>query len=227
MTKTGPAAVLWDMDGTIVDTEPQWIAAQHDFLIRRGLPPLSAEQEMRLVGASPTITAAVFAEQGVDGNPQDIAAEVTAQVIHSLASGVCARPGAIELIHEQKAAGIPIALVTNSSIELVEAVLRGTGLEGVFDAIVAQEDVRDGKPSPEPFVLGAAKLGVNASDCLVIEDSRNGLRGALAAGCTALAVPHGIAIEPSPEYLRLETLSGVTWPKLRELYVAFQVTACE
>lgn len=103
MTSYTPQAVLWDMDGTIVDTEPQWIKAQNDFLARRGLPQLSAEQERRLVGASPTITAEVFAEQGVTDSPAEIAAEVTAQVVQSLSRGVSRRPGAYELIQQQLA----------------------------------------------------------------------------------------------------------------------------
>lgn len=217
MTSYTPQAVLWDMDGTIVDTEPQWIAAQNDFLTRRGLPQLSAEQERRLVGASPTITAEVFAEQGVTDSPAEIAAEVTAQVVQSLRSGVSQRPGAYELIQQQLAAGVPIALVTNSSHSLVNAVLTGLELQDCFDAIVAAEDVGEGKPSPEPFLLAADKLGVAPERCLVIEDSLNGLRGALAAGCTALAVPHGVDIPESEHYLRRDTLEGLNWQTLCSL----------
>ncbi|MFD2673943.1 HAD family hydrolase [Gulosibacter bifidus] len=221
MTSYGPKAVLWDMDGTIVDTEPHWIRSQHEFLTRRGLPPLSAAQEMRLVGASPTITAEVFHEQGAVGNAAEFAAEVTAEVVVSVRRSVDARPGALELLRDMHAAGIPLALVTNSSRTLVDAVVEGLGIEDVFATCVAAEDVTEGKPDPEPFVTAASRLGISAAQCLVIEDSRNGLRGALAAGCTALAVPHGVAIDPHPDYLRLDSLRGVTWQDLCELFVAF------
>lgn len=203
------------MDGTIVDTEPLWIAAQSAFLERRGLPPLTRAQEQRLVGASPAITAAVFAEQGASGDPRAIATEVTDQVVASLGTGVAARPGALALIREHRAAGVPLALVTNSGMELVDAVLTALGLATSFDTIVAAEDVTEGKPDPQGFLLAAERLGVEATECLVIEDSRNGLRGALAAGCTVLVVPHGIAIDPDPAFLRRDSLAGCSWDELR------------
>lgn len=221
MTERAPAAVLWDMDGTLADTEPHWIRAQSALLERRGLPTLTREQEIHLVGASSEQVVSLFHSLGVDEEFREIVDEVFADVCESVADGIRWRPGAVELLQNLNDHGVPTALVTNSNRALADAVLRH--LPGcTFTRTVTSSDVRPGKPEPAPFHFAARQLGVAAADCLVIEDSMNGIRGALAAGCVTIAIPHGMDLAESPEYILRPSLTGLDWPQLQDLFTSFR-----
>jgi HAD superfamily hydrolase (TIGR01509 family) len=209
------------MDGTLADTEPHWLRAQSALLARHGLPALTREQELKLVGASPEISVGMFQRLGMTIDPEVMLDEVYDDVCESVADGVAWRPGAVELLADLNAHRVPTALVTNSSRPLADVVLDHLH-GGEFTITVTSSDVRPGKPDPAPFLFAAARLGVDPADCLVIEDSMNGIRGALAAGCVTLAVPHGMRIPPSPDYVLRESLRGLDWAHLRDLYAAFR-----
>ncbi|WP_282851965.1 HAD family hydrolase [Gulosibacter sediminis] len=221
MSERAPEAVLWDMDGTLADTEPHWIRAQSALLTRRGLPELTPQQEIDLVGASSEQVVTLFQSLGVIDDFEEIVDEVFADVCDSVTDNIQWRPGAVELLADLNRHGVPTALVTNSNRALADAVLKHLpGCE--FTLTVTSSDVRPGKPEPDPFYYAAERLGVAVTDCVVIEDSMNGIRGALAADCVTIAVPHGIDIPPSPEYILRESLVGLNWPQLRALYTTFR-----
>lgn len=221
MTAHAPAAVLWDMDGTLADTEPHWIRAQSALLARRDLPVLTREQEIHLVGASSEQVVALFRSLGVEDDFHAIVDEVFDDVCDSVRDGIVWRPGAVELLHDLRRHGVPTALVTNSNRALADAVLLHLP-DYEFSLTVTSSDVRPGKPEPDPFLFAAEQLGVDVRECVVIEDSMNGIQGALAAGCVTIAVPHGMELAESDDYVLRPSLEGLDWPTLQNLFTDFR-----
>jgi HAD superfamily hydrolase (TIGR01509 family) len=123
-----------------------------------------------------------------------------------LARGLPLQPGAGPLLAGLAAAGVPCGLVTASSRAIMEAVLTVTGLS--FGVTVCGEDVRRGKPDPEPYLLAAARLGVPPAGCVVLEDTPTGAAAARAAGCPVIVVP-SVPVAPVPGVLTLESLASV------------------
>ena len=203
------AAVLWDMDGTLVDTEPYWIASEHELVLQHGNGAWTDEHAHSLVGFDLRDSARYIARHGEVDLPVD-------EIVHLLLDGVIERvrrrtpwrPGARELLAELNGAGIPCALVTMSWKRFTDAVVPSLPI-GSFAAIVAGDDVAKGKPHPEPYLAAAALLGVEPSRCIAIEDSPTGVRSALAAGCITVAVPHVVAVPDGLGAHRLPTLAGV------------------
>lgn len=192
-----PAAILWDMDGTIVDTEPYWIEAEFEIVEAHG-GSWSVEHGKALVGSDLLDSGRYIREHGgVNLEPRDIVEMLLDRVVASVRRRVPWRPGAKELLAGVRAAGYATALVTMSwhrfAVEVVKALP-----DGSFDALVVGDDVERGKPHPDPYLLAANKLGVDPAHCLAIEDSPTGVASALAAGCTVLAVPHIVPI-PEPD----------------------------
>lgn len=221
MTANTPAAVLWDMDGTLVETEAYWITAQSGLLVRHGLPPLTPEQDLALVGSSLPAAAVMFQELGVPLSAAEIIETVSNEVIELIGNGLTIRPGAMELLADLRAHDVPTAIVTNSGRDLVDAVL--PHLDGhEFEHIVTNEDVTYGKPHPEGYLLAAEKLGVSSEHCIVLEDSVNGLGGAVAAGSVPIGIPFELDLEPAEHYILVESLSGIGWRELQSFYLDFR-----
>lgn len=123
------------------------------------------------------------------------------------------RPGARELIRAYRAAGVPQALVTMSYAYIAEPVVEALG----FEAVVTGDSVTNGKPHPEPYLTAAGLLGVQAADCLAIEDSRTGAASANAAGCFVVAVPHAVNVSEAPRRAVISSLEGLTPDDLAHL----------
>ncbi|RRJ87174.1 HAD family phosphatase [Gulosibacter macacae] len=217
MSTRTPGAVLWDMDGTIVDTEPIWLAAQQGLMQRHDLPPLTPEHDELLVGASMEMSADLFISLGVPMSKREIIDSIQFEVADRIREGVEWRPGARELLRDLSANRVPTALVTNSGLGIVQAVLEILD-DHTFDVIVSADDVEHGKPHPEPFLTAAKQLGVDTRDTVAIEDSINGLGSAVAANCVVLAVPHAVAIAPRHDLIVHPTLQGVGWAELSQLF---------
>lgn len=197
------------MDGTIVDTEPLWIAAQRALLAQFGLPQLQPADEEALVGASMEGAAAVFQRLGVPLSAVEIVEHVVRNVIECLPYDMQWRPGAVELLAGLRAEGVPLALVTNSPREMAMLVVDQLP-EGTFDTVVGADDVTRGKPDPQPYLLAAERLSVSAdARCVVMEDSVHGLRSGTAAGMTTVGIPHGATLVPDDAHLLLPTLDGI------------------
>lgn len=216
MTTQLPAAVLWDMDGTLVDTEPYWISTEIDLVAEHG-GEWTHEDALTVVGAGLWETAEKLRERGVDMSVDEIVATLTATVSAKIESeGVPFRPGALELLTELRESGVPTALVTMSIASMAELVVSKIPF-AAFDLLVTGDAVTHAKPHPEPYLTAAARLGVNPADCVALEDSNPGIRSAAAAGTIAVAIPHATEIAPDPSYTLLPGLEGIGLAELRAL----------
>lgn len=210
------AAVLWDMDGTLVDTEPAWFAAEYALAARAG-GHWDDDLARSLIGRDLLTSAGILREHlGLAEPAEDIVEELLDHVVASVAEAAPWRPGAEALLRGLRTAGTPVALVTMSYRRLVDRVLEALDVE--FDAIVTGDVVEHGKPHPEPYLRAAAALGVDPADCLAIEDSETGSRSAEAAGCVVLSVPAHAPVRPGERRVLRTTLTGLDPAALRSLH---------
>jgi HAD superfamily hydrolase (TIGR01509 family) len=206
--RTLPAAVLWDMDGTLVDTEPYWIECEQ-LLVQAFGGTWTDEDARSIIGADLLDAAAVLRDRGgVDLPPREIVERLLDGVTARVRERVPWRPGARRLLAELNARAVPCALVTMSWKRFAQAVVEALP-EGSFQAAVTGDSVARGKPHPEPYLAAARKLGVDAAECLAIEDSPAGVASAEAAGCTVLAVPNLVAIDPGGRRVFVRSLRDV------------------
>ncbi len=209
-----PAAVLWDMDGTLVDTEPYWIAAEHELVAAHG-GTWSHEQALQLVGNSLLASARILQEAGVRLEPDEIVDYLLDRVVDAVRRHVPWRPGARELLAAIAEAGVPCALVTMSYRRFAAEVVAHT--DGALRVVVTGDDVVNGKPHPESYLTAAQKLGVRVEDCVAIEDSPTGITSALASGARTLGVEAVVPIEPRPGLSRAGSLERVTLRHLAQM----------
>ena len=208
VTHPHPRAVLWDMDGTLVDTEPHWMAAETPLVESFG-GTWTHEQGLQLVGLGLEDSARIFQAAGVRMGVSEIIDRLTDDVLVSLAQGgVPFRPGARELLMALREAGIPTALVTMSVRRMATSIVDLLDFDA-FDLIVAGDDVERPKPFPDPYLQAAEMLGVDIRDTVAIEDSPNGVRSAAAAGCTVIGVPNLVSLAGTGTSVIIETLAGV------------------
>ena len=204
-----PAAVLWDMDGTLVDTEPYWMGAEYALVAEHG-GRWSEEQARALVGNPLPVSADVLHRSGgVDLPPDVIVERLIDSVVADVRRHLPWRPGAQELLRALRAADVPCALVTMSYARLTDAVVRALP-PGTFAVVVPGDQVRHGKPHPEPYLTAARRLGVAPQDCVAIEDSRTGTASAHAAGAAVVAVPHVVPVPSGPGIVVVDTLEGLS-----------------
>jgi HAD superfamily hydrolase (TIGR01509 family) len=199
MTSSGnaPVAVLFDMDGLLIDSEPLWLEAETAVMARLGADWTAADQAQLLGGSLDRTVRYLTAKATRPATPAQIAGWLMSGITERVRDhGVPLRPGARELLAEVGAAGLPRALVTSSERGFMDAVLARTGL--CFDALVCAEDVSVTKPDPEPYLLAAKLLGTEPGRCFALEDSPNGVASAEAAGCQVIAVPSLLPIAPAP-----------------------------
>jgi HAD superfamily hydrolase (TIGR01509 family) len=204
-----PDAVLWDLDGTVVDTEPYWIECEYALVAEHG-GNWSDDHGHALVGQD-LLTSARYLRRhgGVDLPPEVIVETLIAGVAERIRRRVPWRPGARELLADLRTAGVPCALVTMSYRSLARIVADALPA-GTFATIVAGDDVRHGKPHPEAYLTAAARLGVPPAACVAIEDSPTGLASAVAAGVPALGVAHLVPLVPAPGRYLVDSLVGIT-----------------
>jgi len=213
---TLPAAVLWDMDGTLVDTEPYWIAAEHQLVEGAG-GTWSEEYAHQLVGNDLRVSAEFIRQHSpVDWEVDRIVDELLGKVTARVRELVPWRPGARELLAELAREGVPSALVTMSWRVLADAVMDGLPA-GTFPVVITGDEVEHGKPHPEPYLAAARALGVPPHRCVALEDSLTGVRSAVAAGVPTLAVPHVVSVPAVPGAVQVATLLGLSAHRLGEL----------
>ena len=212
-----PAAVLWDMDGTLIDSEPYWMKSEGAFA-KANNGNWTEQDGLSLVGMSLYDSSKIIKEKvGSDLEPEQIIEQLTDEVAAQLKQEILWRPGAKELLELLRKKKVNTALVTMSMHRMAKQVADSIGFDA-FDVIVAGDDVMHGKPHPEAYLKAAELLGVKPEDCVAFEDSISGLRSAEAAGTKAVGIKNIVEIPAQPGRILWSTLEGVTLSDLRRLF---------
>jgi HAD superfamily hydrolase (TIGR01509 family) len=205
------------MDGTLVDTEPYWMASQVELVASYGAK-WTHDDGLTLVGSGLWHSARVLQARGVTMTEDEIVDHLTSRVLEQLVEfGIPWRPGAHELLTELRDRGVATALVTMSVGRMAHHVADRLGFLG-FDVVVSGDDVTHAKPHPQPYLKAAELLGVEITQCLAIEDSEPGIASASASGAVTLGVPFMVPLSPSDDYTLWPTLEGRTADDLAELF---------
>lgn len=209
-------AVLFDMDGTIIDSEPYWMESEQA-LAEKHNGKWTEQDGLDVVGMSLDKSSALLRDRaGIPMEPTEIVDHLTAEVQKKLSLVIPWRPGAKELLQDLRANGVKTALVTMSMHRMAKQVADAIEFDA-FDVIVAGDDVRHGKPHPEAYLQAAEKLGFPPERCIAFEDSLSGLTSAEAAGTKAIGIPHIVPIPEQPGRILWSTLVGVNYKQLRKL----------
>lgn len=219
----GPAAVLWDMDGTLVDSEKLWDVALYEAAEWLG-GTLTERERAALVGSNMERTSRYLLQvAGRAATPEAVVA--TGEWIRRRAAGLFDdvlpwRPGALDALEAVRSAGLPSALVTSTERALTELALNTIGRE-FFDVTVCGDEVEGhNKPHPRPYLRAAELLGVDPTRCVVVEDSPPGTEAGVAAGCTVLVVPNDVAVAGGERRVLRGSLLGVDATVLTEVFAA-------
>lgn len=182
-------AVVFDMDGVLIDSEETWSRVRGDFVARHGGHWTEQDQRNVMGDNSRQWSAYIRRTWNIAVDDEHIFREVLAAMIASYRDRLEVLPGAREAV---AALGdvYPLAVASSSPAELIGVALQVIGIAGHFRAVVSSDDVAHGKPSPDVYLLAAERLGVPPQRCAAVEDSTNGLRAAVAAGMATIAVPN-------------------------------------
>ncbi|NJC83081.1 HAD family hydrolase [Planosporangium mesophilum] len=209
--------MLFDMDGTLVDSEKVWDVGLKE-LARRYGGELSTPARTRMIGTSMAESMDILhidiAQPWRD--PEESVRWLENRVGELFAAGLLWRPGARELLAEVRAAGLATALVTATRRNLVEVALGTIGAHN-FDVVVCGDEVGRTKPDPEPYLTAAAKLGADPRRCVAVEDSPTGVASAHAAGCVVVAVPCEVALTPPDGVVEIDSLERMDVATMRKL----------
>ncbi len=213
------AAVLWDMDGTLLDSEKLWDVAVRELSLEIG-GPLTDETRHAMIGA-PVLDSLTMVFGALGRTPRDAELDEAADWLHARVSELMDepipwRPGAREALAEVRAAGIPMGLVTNTTRSITELSLNTLGREW-FAATVCGDEVVTPKPAADPYLRAAELIGVDPCHCVAVEDSVTGSRSAVAAGCAVLVVPCEIVVPPAADIELRDSLIGLTVTELAGL----------
>lgn len=208
-----PSAVLFDMDGTLIDSEHLWLAAEIDVMAELGADWNEQDQQHCLGGPLERVAAYMVARSRTQRSSEDVGRLLLNTIEdHMRRAALMWRPGARDFLRATIDAGVPRALVTASWAVLVEALADRMLIEigsDPFTCVVAGDHIVNSKPHPEPYLRAAELLGFSPSQCLAIEDSPTGVRSAAGAGCVVVAIPH---IAPIPSDIagvyEIDTLAG-------------------
>lgn len=208
------------MDGTIVDTEPYWISAEHTLVEAHG-GTWSHQQAMQLVGQSLTFSAGILQDAGVELGIRQIIDTLTAEVISNVRRSVPWRPGARELLDELHLAGVRCALVTMSEAPLAREIVASLP-RPYFEFLVTGDTVSQGKPHPEAYLtavelLQQADPELTVDHCVALEDSAPGVAAAVASGVATVAIPHIVPLAEDPRHTTWDSLAGRTVSELEAI----------
>ena len=205
-------AVVFDLDGLLLDTEEIWDEARRKIADERGGRWREDAQRAMMGMSSPEWSRYMHEEVGVPDPPEQITAEVVRRLEELYRNRLPLIPGALDAVR-RLAAYRPLAIASSSNRPLIDLFLELTGTAGLFRATVSSEEVERGKPAPDVYVEAARRLGVDPTRCAAVEDSDNGIRSAAAAGMKVIAIPNAV-FPPSEEAL---SLAAVVLTSLEEL----------
>ena len=205
-------AVVFDLDGVLLDTEELWDEARRQIADERGGRWREDAQRAMMGMSSPEWSRYMHEEVGVPDPPEQITAEVVRRLEELYRQRLPLIPGALDAVR-RLAAHRPLAIASSSNRPLIDLFLELTGTAGLFRATVSSEEVERGKPAPDVYLEAARRLGVDPTRCAAIEDSENGIRSAAAAGMKVVAIPNSV-FPPGDEAL---TLAAVVVASLEEL----------
>jgi HAD superfamily hydrolase (TIGR01509 family) len=192
-------AVVFDMDGVLIDSEPVWERVRRGFVAERG-GHWPADGQDRMMGMSTAEWSAyISADFGIGLTPQQVAEQVIAGMAAEYEKHLPLLPGAIDAVRSLSGEW-PLAVASSSPRSLIETVLSTADLGSAFAAVVSSEEVPRGKPAPDVYLAAANRLCVPPKSCAAVEDSSNGLRSAAAAGFTVIAIPRP-EYPPAPDAL--------------------------
>lgn len=210
-------AVLWDLDGTLVDTEPLWMQGEHELAAEYGAT-WTHDDAIALVGLGLLDAGLIVKERmNIPLTPAQIVERLVGHMVEALKQDVPWRAGALELLTDLHSAGFPLALVTMSYRAIADVVAEQAG---VFTAVVTGDEVARPKPFPDPYLQAAAALGVDARNCVALEDSSTGARSALDAGCTTIVLDGYAPVDPALGHARWSSLAERRIPDVQSVFSA-------
>ena len=211
------SAILFDMDGTLIDSEPLWLESEIEIMAELGCH-WDQQDQINCLGGPMEKTEKYMQERSKNIRPFGYFAKQLDDVMeHKLSTKLELIPNAIEILNECKKFDIKVALVTASTARLMRAALRRSPT-GIFDTTVSHDDVNRSKPDPEPYLLAAKTLGEEIDNCVVIEDSLTGVQSGLTAGAQVIGIPHLIRLPRNPNLRIVESLSEININKLIKWY---------
>jgi HAD superfamily hydrolase (TIGR01509 family) len=196
---SGIQAVVFDLDGVIIDTEEVWEEVRRGYVAEHGRAFLPDSQQRMMGMSTPEWSRHLSEDVGVGGAPERVAADVLGRMAERYRAALPLIPGSVEAVR-RIADRYPVALASSSARILIDQVLATAGLADVFRVTLSTEEVPRGKPAPDVYLAATEKLGFAPQACAAVEDSSNGLRAAAAAGLAVVCVPHGV-YPPAPDAL--------------------------
>ena len=184
-------AVVFDLDGVIIDTEEVWEDVRRSYVAEHGRQFLPDSQQQMMGMSTGEWSRHLSVDVGVDRTPEQVAADVLGRMAERYRADLPLIAGSVDAVR-RVAARYPVALASSSARVLIDQVLRTAGLTDVFRVTLSTEEVPRGKPAPDVYLAAADRLGLSPRACAAVEDSSNGLRSAAAAGLAVIAVPHGV-----------------------------------
>ncbi len=210
-------AVLIDMDGTLINSEPYWLIAETALMARYGHQWSEEDQAYCLGGPLPKVGEFMSQLSAGAEDASFFEIELVRLVAEKFTHGLEFMPGAEELVHDLVKSQIPMALVSASPRLLVDSALALLP-PGTFVTSISNQDVKVSKPDPESYLMAALQLGVEISNSLVLEDSRTGIDAGLASGAVVIGIPHLISYPPTSRLHLRENLVGLTTEHLQEIF---------
>jgi HAD superfamily hydrolase (TIGR01509 family) len=209
-------AVFFDMDGLMVDSEPEWFLSEIEVTKPFGYTWLESDQIACLGGPLSKVGQYMFDRCGQQNSPEYFTQTLIDTQVARMRGNTPTMPGAVKLVRELQSHGVKTALVSASPRNIVDAVLDNLGHD-LFPFSISSDDVVKTKPDPEAYLKAADMSGTNISNCLVFEDSITGMRAATASGAYLIAVPHLVSIEESVRVRVIKSLEQLSFSKLTEL----------
>ncbi|WP_405837487.1 HAD family hydrolase [Streptomyces sp. NBC_01518] len=201
MSNLGGLSVIFDLDGTLVDSEPNYYEATRQTLAEHGVPDFTWAQHERFVGISTQETLVLLKERhGLKAPVEELLAETNRRYLALARAATRVYPEMRKFVELLAAEGVPMAVASGSSPEAIEAILSGTGLDASLRTVVSADEVARGKPAPDVFLEAARRLGAAPADCVVLEDAAPGAAAAHAAGMRCIAIPYVAAQADAPEF---------------------------